>query len=162
MSDDDFGQHVEFFDLESELYTAMAEETEGLGPPELDLDRMRAAGRRRRMLLAGSGAAVALIGVTVTAVAVGGSGSGAPPGTSLGTSSGASPRTVPSGRPNPTGCDGMPKAVVPYFTGSAKPTTPPGAPTTPRTVVTTAVDGCRVVIQLPPYEIPGWVSSTGR
>lgn len=160
MSDDGFVHHIEFFDLESELYTAMAEETEGLGPPELDLDRVRAAGRRRRMLLAGSGAAVALIGVTVAAVAVavGGSGSGAAPSTS--------PGVVPSPslpeRSNPTGCDGMPKAVVPYFTGSAKPTTPPRAPATPRTVVTTAVDGCRVVIQLPPYEIPGSVSSTGR
>src|SRR5262249_14068042 len=41
--DDGFIHH---FDLESELYIAMAEETDGLGAPELDMDRVHGAGRR--------------------------------------------------------------------------------------------------------------------
>lgn len=50
-------------DIERELYFAMEEETDGLGTPELDLGRMRRAGRRRAAMVAGGSAAVLVVGV---------------------------------------------------------------------------------------------------
>lgn len=86
MNDDDF------FDLEAELYAAMTQETDGLGAPELDMDRIRAVGRRRRTMLISSAAAVAAVGMgTALAVGIGGGG-----GNRAGTAVAAGPTQTPS------------------------------------------------------------------
>ena len=134
------------FDLENELYAARADETERLGPPALDLDRVRRVARRRRVALTGSGAATALAGVAVAAVALGGF--GGPSGSSPSPS--PAEKAPPSGRlavtSDPTGCDQMLRVIPPLFTGTHKTQTlPPAAPVSAR-------GACRTVIELPPYQ----------
>jgi len=95
--DDGFIQH---FDLESELYEAMTEETNRLGPPELNMDRIHRARRRRRMVLAGSGAVVAVIGTATVALAVGGSGTHSDDSTKLAAAGASTPTSGPSALPS--------------------------------------------------------------
>lgn len=95
------------FDIERELFFAMEEETNELGTPELDMDRMRRSGRRRTAVLAGGAAAVVAVGVgTVFAL---GSGGGKGTGTVVADHSAAVVSTA--GAPTTAATDAQPPAA---------------------------------------------------
>ncbi|GAA1992563.1 hypothetical protein GCM10009838_65470 [Catenulispora subtropica] len=109
----------------------MAEETDGLGPPELDMDKVRGAGRRRRMVLAGSGAAVVLVGVAAVVLAVGGSGGSGSGGETVAAAGSSSSHGATTSGPSPTptsappaitatGPDGGVVRIVPSGSGSVR------------------------------------------
>ncbi|MFD0631114.1 hypothetical protein [Catenulispora yoronensis] len=189
MTDHDDDGFVHDYDFEWELYTAMAEETNGLGPPELDLDRVYNAGRRRRTVLVGSGAAAVLAGAAVVAVVVGGSGGSGGSGPSgagnavvaagsvAATSGQPTPSTPPTsptpsasaGTASPSGlCDNIliltpppPFASVPSKGGGKTPTTGPSSPTRP---AYTSVPDCHLVVFASPYSSngkPNFTAPTG-
>jgi len=137
--DDDAFDHR--FDLESELYTAMAEETDGLGTPELDMDKVHGAGRRRRAMLAGSAATVVLVGVTAAAGSTVSSHSDNPAPTTSGS-------VHISLVPDPSGhCDKMPTMIVPPPFAS---TSLRSVPSPPLAAVTSTSD-CHYIVTLVPF-----------
>lgn len=157
---DDYG-------LESELYTAMYEETDWLGLPQLNMERIHGAGRRRRVVMAGSGMIAALVGATAVTLAVGGSGTGGSGGNGGSGASGsvvaAESSTPSSGATSPFSdvaagvarSPGMASSVLCDHIPTMKPTSPSsGSPSQPSTMASTlqvSNGNCHIVFDTGPY-----------
>lgn len=152
---DDDGAFVHDFDLESELFAAMAEETDGLGAPELDMDKVHGAGRRRRAVLAGSAATVVLVGATAAVVAVGSTTSSGGANPASGATSGPTSAAPPTGskmqyfsHPDQSGhCDSILTMVVPPPFGT--PATPSIPAAQDRIVANRG--SCQYIVEITPY-----------